>query len=178
MNEKEKEQEQQSSSTQEKTYFKAFETEDEFNKYTQSISSKAKGDILKEIGSGSVADIKEKISLGLQHGDLNKELEDAKSQLEQLTTTKTELEDKYIVSKYGVSEEFSKQFLTLARSGINEKVTLEQSAEQVVEALKKNPFQQGTGRVVKIGSQQSGSQDLTDPTLKQIRAAMGLDKKK
>lgn len=174
---------EQTPSTQEKTYFKAFETEDEFNKYNQSLSSKAKGEILKEVGFNSVSEIKERIAQSskvLEVEEANKSLQSEHEKLlgefDLLKTSKTELEDKLLVTKYNVSEEFSKQFITLVRSGVDDKVTLDQSAEQVITLLQKNPFKSG-GKIVKIGSQINPN-EMTDPFLEKARAAMRLSNKK
>ena len=63
-------------------------TQDEYNKHLQSASSKAKNELLKEIGGASVAEIKELISKGAGIDEFIKELELAKQENQLLKSEK------------------------------------------------------------------------------------------
>lgn len=157
--------------TIEVTVFKAFESEDEFNKYAQSVSSKAKGEILKEIGANNVAEIKD--TLGKVKGYT--ELETNYKALEgSFTALKGEHEktmDELIATKYGIHEGFKTEFITLAKAGVTDKVTLLQSAEAVA---KKLSTVLGTQGKVQIGGQPGGTMTPEQQQVAKMREAAGL----
>ena len=142
----EEEQEQESSTTQP---FKAFENEDEFSKFTQSISSKAKGEILKELGIKSVAEFKDKYSDVEQLEVLKVSLSEKDQALADKINEYTDLETKYnevlkqnqenmeklVLSQYELPETFKDDFKVLVRAGVKDDVTFEQSAKEVYERL-------------------------------------------
>ncbi len=101
--------------------------EERIKKAVQSASSKAKNEILKEIGIESVADIKAQIEKGgkyeatvLQVEELNKQIEEftkereaTASEIEALRNKAKATEDSLLVHKLGVSEEFADDFIKL-----------------------------------------------------------------
>ena len=117
------------------TPYKAFATEEEFDKYTQSLSSTAKGSILKDIGVANVQEAKDKLV--------------KITELEGIQTKYTELEAKHtvvvaeneltketlILSKYDVPETFKDHFKTLVKAGVTVDKNIEDSAKEVFESL-------------------------------------------
>lgn len=150
--------------------FKAFATEEELNEFVgkqlQSASSKAKGEILSELGIKSVNEAKEKF------GALS-ELDGLKTQYTETKTKYEELENKYnevlqqhskaketlIMKQHNVPEEFQEYFMTLAKSKVKEDVTLEQAAEEVSSVFNFS----GGSNVIKIGGDPNKAhEDITD----------------
>lgn len=93
--------------------FKVFETEEEFNKILQSASSKAKGEILKELGINSVAEFKEQYEKVEQLTELSNTLAEVQSRVDSLVEEKLRLESIILATKYPMSEEASKMFAEL-----------------------------------------------------------------
>jgi ribosome-associated toxin RatA of RatAB toxin-antitoxin module len=129
--------------------FKAFESEEEFSKFTQSISSKAKGEILKEIGGSNVNDIKSVYEKGKQFDDINEKYTTIKSEYETALTDKENLTADLIVTKYNIDDEYKDEFLTLAKAKISDDVDLQTASKQVFDKLGKNFTK--TPNSIKIG---------------------------
>lgn len=139
-------------------------TEDELNKLLQSTGSKAKGEILKELGFKSVKEIKEAIQRGSNVDELT-------AQIETLTierdTTKVEndtlkadiqsREDKKLLADNGIPEESAELFLDLVKSNAQEGESRQETAERVREQLIKL-----TGVDVKIGTGKTKEPVLTE----------------
>jgi len=156
------------------TPFKAFSSEEEFSKFTQSISSKAKGEILKEIGASNVGEVKEKLTKYVD--------------LETYPTKYTELETKYtellqqnekatndlLLTKYNVHEDFQNEFLTLAKAGVNETVDIQKSAEALANKLGNSFFKNGNKPKIIIGGDQTPPQETNSAQVQKFRDAMGL----
>lgn len=106
--------------------FKTFATEDEYNaelaKIAKSEKSKAKHEIMTELGITSLKDAKTAIEKG--------------ASLDAISAANEQLKDELVVVKAGVSEEFHTEALTLAKLGVSEEVSLEDSLAGV---LKKFP---------------------------------------
>lgn len=129
--------------------FKSYGSEEDYNKSVQSVSSKAKGEILSELGIKSVAEFKEKYKGAEELETLQSQLTEKESLLGEKTTALTELESKYkeavnqknelsetiVLSKYQVPDTFKEDFKTLVKAGVNEEKTFEQSAEEVYKRL-------------------------------------------
>ena len=97
-----------------------FATLDEYNKHVQSISSKAKGELLKEIGFDKVADIKEAISLGQTNKQIadefdltKKEVEVLKAQLTEKDKLLAKIDDDKLLQELGIPTEYADIFFTL-----------------------------------------------------------------
>lgn len=164
--------------------FKAFESEDEFSKFTQSISSKAKGEILKELGIKSVAEFQEKYSGVEQLEALKGSLSEKDQALVEKINAYTELEGKYnevlkqnqenmeklVLSQYELPDTFKDDFKVLVRAGVNDEKTFEQSAKEVYERLNITQVK----NKIQIGGEKAPHQDPTNATIKSFRRAMGL----
>lgn len=154
--------------------FKSFENEEEFNKTVQSASSKAKGEILSELGIKSVAEFKDKYKgieeLDALKGNLTEKeklFTETKSAYDKLqedykaaTNELSGLKETVVLSKYEVPKGFINDFKTLVKAGVKPKteteegVSFEESAKQVYERLNitqtKNKIQiGGPGKVDK-----------------------------
>jgi len=131
--------------------YKAFESEEEFNKTIQSVSSKAKGEIMKELGITSIADFKEKLpglaELDNLKGELAKKdtlitekdttLADIQGKYNELLKVNAENTEKLVLSKYEdkIPETFMKDFRTLTYAEVTEEKPLEVAAKEVFERL-------------------------------------------
>ncbi len=93
--------------------FKVFNTEEDYNKIIQSASSKAKGEILKELGINSVNEFKEQFEKVEQFKELSQELTDIKTKVDNLVEEKLKLESIVLSSRYPMSEEASRMFAEL-----------------------------------------------------------------
>lgn len=121
--------------TIEVTVFKAFESEDEYNKAIQSASSKAKGDLLKEMGVSSVQDVKDKFGKIAEYEASHTKYAELEGSFNALKGEHEKTIDELITTKYGVNDDFKNEFLTLAKAGVTKDVTLLQSAEMVSKKL-------------------------------------------
>lgn len=97
-----------------------FATLDDYKKHVQSIASKAKGELLKEIGYDKVTDIKEAIALGqtskqiAEEFDLTKkEVEELKAQLTEKNTLLAKIEDDKLLQELKIPTEYADMFFTL-----------------------------------------------------------------
>lgn len=118
--------------------FKTFDTEEDFNKYSQSISSKAKSELLNEIGFKSVAEIKGNLNKGTEYDNLT-------TKYQETLTKYTEIESKYneslsnqdklksdlILTKYNIDDDFKEDFMILAKAKVNEETDLEKASQMV-----------------------------------------------
>lgn len=105
----------------EQQVFKAFNTEDEYNKAIQSERSKAKYEILQELGIKNVDEFK----------TLKKSYDDSIESNTKLTSKVKELETNIVLNKLGVDESKYTDFLTLANNRITDGKTLEDVAESI-----------------------------------------------
>ena len=126
--------------------FKAFATEEEFNEFvgktTQSASSKAKGEILGELGIKSVSEAKEKFTKLSELSDLSGTIETKDKAYAELETKFNTVNQEYeltketlVLSKYDVPETFKTHFKTLVKAGISDDKSIEDSAKEVFESL-------------------------------------------
>lgn len=97
-----------------------FKSKEDYNKLLQSTSSKAKNELLKEIGLGSVAEIKEAVSKTSTLDELAKELDLSKTQIETLRNELVEsqaliqkTEDDKLLKTFGIAEEDADVFFGL-----------------------------------------------------------------
>jgi chaperonin cofactor prefoldin len=118
--------------------FKAFETEEEFSKFTQSLSSKAKGEILKEIGGSNVNEIKDIMSKGKQYDEVNGKYVELETKFNSVISEKDKLQTDLILTKFNIADDFKDEFLTLANAKVNDEVDLQTASQQVFEKLGKN----------------------------------------
>lgn len=98
--------------------FKTFATEDEFHNAVKSERSKAKHEILTELGVKNVDEAKAALA--------------AKNELDAVKLTVSELQEKLVLTQYNISEAFKTEALTLAKANVKDGVTLEDALKQVV----------------------------------------------
>lgn len=120
-----------------------FATIDDYNKHVQSVSSKAKGELLKEIGLEKVADIKEAIAKGQSLKEITDELELTKSEREALKTEldtlkadKVKADNDKLIASLGIDSEYGDLFLNLV-AGDTSDLPIEEKAIKVKETLAK-----------------------------------------
>ena len=149
-----------------------FESVEDYNKVLQSTASKAKNDILKEIGFNSVSEIKDAIAKGQNVQQIVDELTYTKEELQYLRNEKKQAEDTLLLTQAGVAPEFSEAFLKLVDGDQSGRPRLDVALEI------KNAFL--TGQLftdlqpgVKIGGGKSDPIP-TDEAIAKVRAAAGL----
>lgn len=100
--------------------FKVFQSEQEFEKEAQSISSKAKYAIMSEIGIKSVVEAKQALSeLQSAKNELAK-LSELRAELDKYSAEKQMLSEELVLTKYGVQEDVKTEVLTIARAKMPE----------------------------------------------------------
>jgi len=117
-------------------------TQEQFDKAIQSASSRAKNDILKELGIGSVKEFTE----------LKKSYEDSITEKENLAKDNAKLNDLLILKDLNVKDENSEDFLELARKRITDGKDLKKAAEEVA-SIYPSMLNINTTTDVKIGSE-------------------------
>jgi chromosome segregation ATPase len=139
--------------------FKVFDTEEDYNKVLQSASSKAKGEILKELGINSVAEFKEQYEKVEQLTELSNTLTEAQSRIDSLVEEKLRLESIILATKYPMSDEASKMFAELVSVKRGDRDLIE-VADEVYNTLQSG-FKQLPTKVV-FGADRSEAQNLID----------------
>jgi len=139
--------------------FKVFNTEEEFNKVLQSASSKAKGEILKELGINSVAEFKEQYEKVEQLTEISNTLAEVQSRVDSLVEEKLRLESIILATKYPLSDEASKMFAELVSVKRGDRDLIE-VADEVYNTLQSG-FKQLPTKVV-FGADRSEAQNLID----------------
>lgn len=150
--------------------FKVFETEEEFNRVLQSASSKAKGEILKELGINSVAEFKEQYKKVEQFKELSQELTDIKAEVDKLIEEKLRLESIILATKYPLSDEASKIFAELVNIKRGDRDLIE-VADEVYNTLQ-NGFKQIPTKVV-FGAERAPEEPKNE-MLKAFEKGLGL----
>lgn len=149
-------------------------TEEDYNKGLQSAASKAKHELLKEIGYDSVADIKAIIEKGTQLDTVVEEFEAFKAEAE---TIKTEYEnlnaelkqrdDEALVNAFGIPKEVAGTFLKLVDSS-----ELEGTRQEKAAAVKEQLRLMGSG--VKVGAEKQPPITEESKRDKELRKIFGL----
>jgi ribonucleotide reductase alpha subunit len=150
--------------------FKVFETEDEFNKVLQSASSKAKGEILKELGINSVAEFKEQYEKVEQLTEISNTLAEVQSRVDSLVEEKQRLESIILATKYPMSEEASKMFAELVSVKRGDRDLIE-VADEVYNTLQSG-FKQLPTKVV-FGAERAPEEPKSE-ILKAFEKGLGL----
>lgn len=109
-------------------------TEEEYKKSLQSSASKAKNELLKEIGYNSVEDIKGLISKGTQTDALNDELNALKEANINLTTQIKISENNELAKAFNIPEQSKDLFIKLV-DGLEGDATREEKAQIIKEQL-------------------------------------------
>ena len=133
------------SSVQEvETYSKA-----DYEKAIQSASSKAKNEILKSLGINSVKEFQE---LKNTYQTAINEKTTLEENISNLNKENTKLQEDLLLSKLGVSEEYSNDLLTLAKSKVDENHSLEEVSKELLE---KYPQWKISRETIKMGTERS-----------------------
>lgn len=103
--------------------YKAFATEEDYQKELKSAQSKAKNEILQKLGVKSVDEGTQNLTKADQ---LEQDLKATVSRLQQL-------EEENVLVRAEISDDYKKEALTLARASVDENTSLEVALKQVVE---------------------------------------------
>ena len=148
-----------------------FESLEEYNKVLQSTASKAKNELLKEIGINNVNDIKEKIALAATIEPTVQELAVVKEELEQLKGALKAKEDQELARTFGIEEEYTNTFIGMVDAIDDDNLSRVEKAQKVKEqllAMVKNDL-----ATKPIGVEKTNEQEINAKE-EQIRKAMGL----
>lgn len=126
------------------TYSKA-----DYEKAIQSASSKAKNEILKSLGINSVKEFQD--LKGTYETAIN-EKTSLEESINSLNREKLKLQEDLMLSKLGVSEEYSNDLLTLAKSKIDENHSLEEVSKELLE---KYPQWRNSRESIKMGTEKT-----------------------
>lgn len=124
-------------------------SKEDYDKAIQSAKSKAKYDILKELGINSVKEFQELKSTYENTINEKKTLEKSLADMNKKNTT---LEEDLLLTKLGVSEEYKKDVLTLAKSKVDESHNLETVSKEL---LDKYPQWRNTKETIKMGTEKT-----------------------
>jgi hypothetical protein len=146
--------------------FKVFSNEDEYKKEIQSVSSKAKYELLKELGAKNLDDVRIKFSeLEATKAELT-EYAKIKQEFEALTAEKQKISEDLVLTKMNVTESLKNEALTLAKAKLQEhEGSLEKAMEDVIKKFPSMVNNNGaTPAPSKIGTPKtSGAVNMTDP---------------
>lgn len=144
-----------------KTPYKVFETEEDFRKELQSVSSRAKYELLEKTGEKSIEGIKAKFQELEEVKGKVAGLSEIQSKLEAIQAEKDKLNEDLLMTKMGVKDELKQDFLTLAKSKVGKDVDL---ANAMTQTIQKYSYFKGEGTPnVKIGTEKKASKvDLGD----------------
>jgi len=151
-------------STPESNVFKAFDTEDQYNKEVQSLSSKAKYSLLQELGVKNLDEVKIRFNeLDAAKSELST-LDDIRSELDTLKTEKQTLSETLLVTKMGVKEDTAADFLVLAKSKMasTEDMTLEDAMKATLEKYAQFGGESSTPLSTKIGTEKASKPSSKD----------------
>lgn len=143
-----------------------FETLEDYNKVIQSTSSKAKGELLKEIGLGSVAEIKTLIDKGNSVQALVDELAAVKLENEVFKAKEIEAANNRLLETLNIPAESGELFLELVNNDTSD-VPREEKAIKIKEKLF-NMFKNDIPEI-KVGSPKTNS---TEPTQEELLQKM------
>ena len=132
--------------------FRAFESEDDYNREIKSERSKAKKEVLDELGIKSINEAKTNLS---KSATLETELNETKSKYQTL-------EQDYHLSKIGVKDEYKEEVITLAKARVDDETTFDKAVEAVVEKM---PFMTGKAFQKQVGSQPGQTEETGEKTV-------------
>ena len=155
--------------------FKVFDSEDDFNKAIQSASSKAKGEILKELGIESVNAFKEQLTKVQESTSRIADYEAMQSRMRELETKNRNLEDNLLVAKYNLRDEAKEMFINLVRSSVKEGQSIEDVADKIYQTFQAGVFNDIPNAVI-IGTDKQSNNDLgvANPQLDAFSKGLGL----
>jgi hypothetical protein len=138
--------------------FKVYNSEDEFKKEAQSIASKAKYEVLKDL---NVKNLDEVRAVFTEAEALKAELASTskiKEEYEAIKTEKQKLSENLLMTQLGVKQELRDDFLVLAKSKTSDKVQLEDAAKNILE---KYTYFKGTDDVAAQVANKIGTEKKT-----------------
>lgn len=135
--------------------FKAFEKEEDYNKVIQSERSKAKGEILKELGYDKVADIKEILSKSITLEEELKGYEGIKTERDELLGKVKAYEDEALIKKVGIPKDSADMFFKLLNADDSE-LPREEKAIKIKEQLAK------LGGSISVGTRKTQDEGKTE----------------
>lgn len=112
--------------------FKTFATEDDFNKAIKSEQSKAKNELLKELGIKNVQEAKETFA---KVGQLETQITEFQTKTTEWETKYTQVQEELVVTKFNVKPELKEEALTLAKAKVTAEMPLDKALEAVVAKL-------------------------------------------
>lgn len=150
-----------STTATEETSSKEVETysKEDYEKAIKSAASKAKYDILKELGINSVKEFQE---LKSTYENTITEKKTLEKSINDLNKKNTNLEEDLLLTKLGVSEEYKKDILTLAKSKVDEGHNLETVSKELLE---KYPQWRNAKETIKMGTEKSDAAPEVSSTL-------------
>jgi predicted nucleic acid-binding Zn-ribbon protein len=134
-------------------------SKEDYDKAIQSAKSKAKYDILKELGINSVKEFQELKNTYETAINEKKTLEKSLTDMNKKNTT---LEEDLLLTKLGVSEEYKNDILTLAKSKVDESHNLEAVSKELLE---KYPQWRNVKETIKMGTEKSDAAPEVSSTL-------------
>nr|DAH82884.1 MAG TPA: Major capsid protein [Caudoviricetes sp.] len=167
--------------------FKIYNTEEEYNKDFKSASMKRVNEMFKELGVSSMNELKafkQSVELLNQRNSEYDSLKNEKDELEikasNLSEENTNLKKELLLNKFGIDGSNADDFLTLAKSKVNETKSLEDACSEVLE---KYPSFRSTNiqSMFKIGSPKSsedGERPLTADEERQLELYFGINKRR
>lgn len=151
------------------SFFKTFSSEEDFTKFTQSISSKAKNELLDEIGYKSVSEIKGVVEKGSQYDEVSNKYTEIETKYNSVLAESEKLKVDLLTTKYNINDEFKDEFVTLAKSKVTDEVDIDTAAQSVYEKLNKSFFTEGNKPKIKIGGDGKPPVDDESDIFKNLR---------
>lgn len=130
-------------------------TKEQYERALQSASSKAKYNILKELGINSVDAFKAEKS---KYDELIKTSSDRESEIATLKSENDKLKTDIMLNELGVDEAYKDDLLVLARARTTDNTDLKSAAQEV---LSKNPNWKAHKEPVNLGTERSELKDTT-----------------
>lgn len=124
-------------------------TEEEYKRTLQSERSKAKNELLKELGITSVDDYKQKVS---KYDEAISNRETLEQELETSKSNNSKLEKELVLSRLNVNDESKNDFITLVESNKGDK-SFEETAKEILERYPN--FKKQTIASIKVGTEKA-----------------------
>lgn len=169
------EREEESAEVIEEKDYPTFESKEDFDKFVQSTASKAKNELLKELGVANIAAAKVLLEAGKEFDLTKQELTDLKTVNENLVKENQTMKDAILIRDFGISEEFSKQFIQLVNSDDSGE-SREAIAGRVAEILQSGAIfkDQPVTKIVIGGEGSKQEPEFETPEQKAFKQGLGL----
>lgn len=112
--------------------FKAFATEEDFNKVIKSEQSKAKNELMKELGIKNVQEAKETFAKVAQ---LETQINEFQTKTTEWETKYTQVAEELVITQFNIKPELKEEALTLAKAKVTAEMPLNKALEAVVAKL-------------------------------------------